>query len=109
MWSRHVPSARFRRAAAVDGIVLDAGNFGSNGDNSGSGAGRKVQCLVSDASDMANISVTDASGGSAQKVAIKDGSGSVMVEASITSAPVNLGASDAVTLGTFSVILKDPS
>lgn len=91
----------------VDGITLNSGNYGSLGDNSGSGGGRKVQCLVSDASDMKNISVSSA--GSATKVALKDASAVVLVVASIASSPKSLGASDQVNLGTFSVILKDPS
>jgi len=91
----------------VDAVVLDSSNYGAAGDNSGSGGGRKMQCLVSSASDMKSISVN--SGGSADHVAIKDGSGNVLVTASISSAPVSLGSSDKVNLGTFSVILKDPS
>lgn len=91
--------------ALVDAITLDASNYGANGEYAS--GGRKCQCLVSDTSDMASIAVD--TGGSATKVALKDASAAVLIEASITSAPVNLGSSDAVTLGTFSVILKDPT
>jgi len=91
----------------VDAITLDASNYSAVGDNSGSGAGRKMTCLQSSASDMKNISVNSA--GSADHVAIKDGSGNVLVTASISSAPVSLGASDQVNLSTFDVILKDPT
>jgi hypothetical protein len=91
----------------VDGIVLNSGNYGSAGDNSGSGGGRKIQALVSSASDMKAISVS--TGGSADHVAIKDASANVLVTASITSKPVNLGSSDQVNVGTTSIILKDPT
>lgn len=94
-------------AALVNAITLNSGNYGSAMDNSGSGAGRKIQCLVSDTSDMKNISVDSA--GSATKVAIKNSAAAVLAETAITGAPVSLGASDQVNLGTFSVILKDPS
>jgi len=94
----------------IDSITLDSGNFGSPVNNSGSGLGRKIQCLVSSASDMKTISVSSA--GSAQKVALLNSSASSQTDhaiASIASAPVSLGASDQVNLSTFSVILKDPS
>ena len=91
----------------VDAVALDSGNYGAAGDNSGSGGGRKIECLSSSASDMKDISVD--AGGSADHVAIKDASGNVLVTASITGAPVNLGSSDAVNLSTFSVIIKDPA
>ena len=94
-------------AVLVDAIVLNAGNYGAAGDNSGSGGGRKMTCLQSSASDMQNISVNSA--GSADHVAIKDASANVLVTASISSAPVSLGASDQVNLSTFDVILKDPT
>jgi hypothetical protein len=94
-------------AALVNAVVLDAGNYGAAGDNSGAGGGRKIQALASSSSDMKNISVDSA--GSATHVAIKDVSGNVLVTASITSAPVALGASDQVNLSTFSVIIKDPA
>lgn len=91
--------------ALVDAIVLDAANFGANGDYAS--GGREKTCLVEGASsDMHNISVGTA--GSATKVALKAGV-DVLVEASITGAPVSLGASDQVNLGTFKVILQDPT
>lgn len=94
--------------ALVNAITLTSGNFGSPVNNSGSGGGRKIQCLVSDTSDMKAISVNSA--GSATKVALKNSTGTVtLVEASIASAPISLGASDQVNLSTFSVILKDPT
>ena len=89
----------------INSITLNAGNFGSPGDNSGSGGGRKIQCLVSSASDMKAISVSSA--GSAAKIALLISS-AVTVVASLAST-VTLGASDQVNLGTFSVILKDPT
>jgi len=89
----------------VNSITLDGSNFGAAGDNSGSGGGRKIQCLVSSASDMKAISVSSA--GTAAKVALLISS-AVTVVASLASS-VALGASDQVNLGTFSVILKDPS
>ena len=89
----------------INSITLDGSNFGAAGDNSGSGAGRKIQCLVSSASDMKAISVTSA--GAAKKIALLVSS-AVTVVASLTSA-VSLGASDQVNLGAFSVILKDPT
>ena len=90
----------------ITSITLDASNFGAITDNSGAGAGRKIQCLVSSASDMKAISV-DTSGGAAKKIQLLISS-AVTVVASLTSA-VSLGASDQVNLGTFSVILKDPT
>ena len=89
----------------INSIVLNAGNFGAAGDNAGSGGGRKIQCLVSSASDMKAISVTSA--GAAKKIALVISS-AVTVVASLASS-VALGASDQVNLGTFSVILKDPT
>lgn len=91
----------------VDNITLNASNFGSIA--SGSSGGRKIQCLVSSASDMKAISVSSA--GAAKKIAIGVSSASVFtvyVVASIASA-VSLGASDQVNLGTFSVTLSDPT
>ena len=89
----------------INSIVLNSGNFGAAGDNSGSGGGRKMQALVSSASDMKAISVTSA--GAAKKIRLLI-SAAVTVVAVLTSA-VSLGASDQVNLGTFSVILKDPT
>lgn len=94
-------------SALVDAVSLDSGNYGSPINNSGSGGGRKIECLTSSASDMKNISVNTA--GSAYTVAIKDNSGNELIETSITSAPISLGGSDQVNMSTFSVILKDPA
>jgi len=41
----------------INSITLDGSNFGAAGDNSGSGAGRKMQCLVSSSSDMKAIAL----------------------------------------------------
>lgn len=100
--------AQVRDAASsilINSIVLDASNFGAIGDNSGSGGGRKIQCLVSSSSDMKAISVTSA--GAAKKIVLLISSAETVV-ASITSA-VSLGVDEQVNLGTFSVILKDPT
>ena len=86
-------------------IALTADNFGSPG-NGGTGGGRKITCLVEDAGDMSNIAVDSA--GSATKVVLLDGV-AVLIEADITGAPIALGASDQVNLGTFDVQLKDPT
>lgn len=97
-------------AALLVTTVLDGSNYSAAGDNSGSGGGRKKTCLVSDTSDMQAIAVSSA--GSATKVAIGVWAGSAFtghIVASIASAPVAIGASDSVNLGTFDVILKDPS
>jgi hypothetical protein len=91
-------------AVLVDGITLNAGNFGSPEDNS-SGGGRRIQCLVSSASDMKAISVSSA--GAAAKVALIY-SGADYIVSELASA-VSLGASDQVNLGAFYVILKDPT
>ena len=109
--SSNAKEAEVRNSASavlVDAVTLDAGNFGSPVNNSGSGAGRKIQCLQSSTSDMKNISVNSA--GSAAKVALLNSAGTKdLIVASISSAPISLGASDQVNLGTFSVILKDPT
>ena len=83
---------------------ITSADYGAAGDNSGSGGGRKIECLTG--SDFQGLSVS--AGGSATKVVIMDGS-TDLIEASITSAPVNLGSSDQVNIGSFSVILKDPT
>lgn len=94
-------------AVLVGSVVLNAGNYGAIGDyTSGSSTGRTRTCLVSSASDMKNISV--ASAGSATKVALVDAGSVDLIVASITSAPVSLGASDQVNLGSFAVVLLDP-
>ena len=83
---------------------ITSADFGAAGDNSGSGGGRKIECLTG--SDFQGLSVSSA--GSATKVLLLSGSTTKIV-ASIASAPVSLGASDQVNIGSFSVILKDPS
>lgn len=88
--------------AKASGIT--SADFGAAGDNSGSGGGRKIACLTG--SDFQNLSVSSA--GSATKVRLLKSS-TVVVVASIASAPIALGASDQVNLGSFSVILKDPA
>lgn len=89
----------------VDGVVLNSGNFGSPAEYTS--GGREIECLQSSASDMKNIAVS--TGGNAYKVALKDASAAVLIEADISSAPVVLGSSDQVNLGTFKVILADPA
>ena len=90
----------------VNSVTLNSGNYGSAGDNGGAGGGRKIQALVSSASDMKSIAVTGS--GSATKVRLL-ASSTVHVEASITSAPVAISSTDKVNIGTVSIILKDPS
>jgi len=93
----------------TNSVVLSAANFGAAGDNSGSGGGRKIQCLVSSASDMLAINVS--TGGAAKRVAIGTSSASSVVDVVVAelSPAVSLGSSDQINLGTFSVILKDPT
>ncbi len=93
--------------ALVDGIVLDANNFGAPEDNSGDGGGRLISCLVDDENDMKAIPVDSA--GDATKVVLKNGAGTVLVETAILNAPRTLGATDQVNLASFNVIMKDPS
>lgn len=83
---------------------ITSADFGAATNNSGSGGGRKIECLTG--SDFQGLSVSSA--GSASKVRLLDSS-TVHIVASISSAPVALGASDQVNIGSFSVILKDPS
>ena len=83
---------------------ITSADFGSPANNSGAGAGRKITCLTG--SDFQGLSVSSA--GSASKVALLSTS-AVKVIASIASAPISLGASDQVNIGSFSVILKDPT
>jgi hypothetical protein len=87
---------------------LDASNFGAVGDNPGSasGGGRRMQCLVSNSSDMQNISSLSA-GSSIDNIRIVDSADAELVVASVSS--TNVGASDAINLGTFYVVLKDPT
>jgi len=107
--------AQVRDASSVElvgSIALNSGNFtGPAAYSSGSDSGRKIEALTSDSSDMKNIAVTNASGGSAAKIALVNtsGSGTDLIVASIASGAVALGASDAVNLSTFDIILKDPA
>lgn len=92
----------------VSAEVLTAGNFGSPTNNSGSGNGRKIECLTSSASDMKSIAVDAA--GAATKVALLNSAGvKILVVADIASAPISLLSTDLVNLGTFDVIIKDPA
>lgn len=83
---------------------ITSADFGAATNNSGSGGGRKIECLTG--SDFQGLSVSSA--GSASKVRLLNTS-AVLVTASVTSAPIPLGASDQVNIGSFSVILKDPT
>ena len=87
----------------VDAIVLDAGNY--TGPAAGSPSGRQITCLVSAASDMKAISVGTA--GAAKKIALKLSTTDHVI-AELTT-PVSLGASDQINLGTFIVLLPDPT
>jgi len=97
-----VTSASAVLVSKASGIT--SADFGSAGDNSGSGGGRKITCLTG--SDFQSLSVS--TGGSAAKVRLLATS-TVVVVASIASAPIALGSSDQVNIGSFSVILKDPT
>jgi hypothetical protein len=90
----------------VNSITLDGSNYGAPADNSGSGGGRKMECLSSSASDMKSILVTGS--GSADTVALLATS-VIHVVASISGADVALTSTDKVNLTTFSVIIKDPT
>ena len=97
-----VTSASAVLVSKASGIT--SADFGAAGDNSGSGGGRKITCLTG--SDFNGIAVSSA--GSASKVRLL-ASSTVVCTTSITSAPISLGASDEVNIGSFSVIIKDPS
>ena len=88
-------------AVLVDAVVLDSGNFGSP--VAGSPSGRRIQCLVSAASDMKAIAVNSA--GLANQVALIDSVTDIVI-ADLPST-VSLGASDEVNLGTFYVQFPD--
>ena len=90
----------------VDGITLDGSNFGAI--TSGSSGGRKIQALVSSASDMNSILVNGSSG-SADTIALLDGSAAIHVVASISGSDVALASTDQVNLGTFSITISDPT
>ena len=96
-------------AVLVGPIALNGSNFGAPGNNVGGGGGRKITCLVEDAGDMSNIAV--AAAGDATKVVLTDSASPdvMLITADITDAPKTLGATDQVNLGTFDVILKDPT
>jgi len=85
---------------------LDASNFGAIGDYAS--GGRQMQCCVSHSSDMKNIGSLSA-GSSINNIRLVNGSDSsaVLVQAEVSS--TNVGASDAINLGTFYVIFKDPA
>ena len=83
---------------------LDASNFGAIGDYAS--GGRQMQVLVSKSSDMQNIGSLSA-GSSIDNIRIVDSADAVIVKASVSS--TNVGASDAINLGTFYVIFKDPA
>jgi hypothetical protein len=91
----------------IDSIVIGSANFsGSNSYSSGSTAGRNLVCLVSSASsNMAAISVTTT--GAAKKLRLLNGA-SVECVAVMTSA-VSVLSTDQVNIGTFSVIMVDPT
>ena len=86
---------------------ITSADFGSPANwTSGSSAGRYIQCLKSNA--VASQAVSSA--GSIAKVALMDQSpAGDLVVASVSGSPVNVGASDQVTISAFNVILKDPS
>jgi len=87
----------------INSIVLNSANY--TGPAAGSPTGRQITCLVSSASDMKAISVTSA--GAAKKINLLLSS-ALHATATLTSA-VSLGASDQVNLGTFVVLLPDPT
>ena len=87
----------------IAGITLNSANYTDPG--AGSPTGREITCLVSSSSDMKAISVTSA--GAAKKINLLLSS-ALHVTAVLTSA-VSLGASDQVNLGTFVVLLPDPT
>jgi len=87
----------------ITSITLNSANY--TGPGAGSPSGRQITCLVSSSSDMLAISVTSA--GAAKKIALML-SAATHVIAELTSA-VSLGASDQVNLGTFVVLLPDPT
>lgn len=91
-------------------LVLDTGNYTGPSDNGGAGGGRKLVCLVNDGGDTQNIEV-ESPGGDATKVVITDDDSvpNILVSTDITDSPKALGADDQVNLGTFEVILKDPT
>lgn len=85
---------------------INGSDFGSPANNSGAGGGRLINCLKSSA--IASQAVSSA--GSITKCALMNQSPAVtLVVASVSGSPVNVGASDQVTISAFSVIIKDPT
>lgn len=82
---------------------IDSGNY--TGPANGSSSGRKLTCLTSCA-EVSSASVS--SGGSISKLRLLD-SAAVLVTADVASAPVNVGSSDTVTIGSFTITLADPT
>ena len=89
-------------AVLVSITSIDSGNYTGPGDGS---TGRKLSCLTSCA-EVSSASVS--SGGSISKLRLLD-SAAVLVTADVASAPVNVGASDTVTVGSFKIELADPT
>ena len=87
----------------IDAITLDSANY--TGPAAGSPTGRQITCLVSAASDMKAISV--GTGGAAKKINLM--LASVVHATAVLTSAVSLGASDQVNLGTFVVLLPDPT
>ena len=85
---------------------INGSDFGSPVNNSGSGGGRKINCLKSSAIASQSVSA----GGSIAKCALMDTSPAAdLVVASVSGSAVNVGSSDQVTISAFSVIIKDPT
>jgi hypothetical protein len=92
-------------AVLINKTGVTSAAFGSAGDNAGSsGGGRKIQALTG--STFQGLAVSTP--GSASKVRLLKSS-TVVAVTSIASAPKALGASDQANIGSFSIILKDPS
>lgn len=82
---------------------ITSADFSSIGDHA-SGGGRELTCLIG--SDFQGLSVS--TGGAASKVRLL-ASSTVHVVASIASAPISLGSSDQVNIGSFVVAIQDPT
>lgn len=84
---------------------ITSADFGSIGDySSGSVAGRYVTALTG--SDFQGLAISSA--GAATKVRLLNSS-TVLAVTSIASSPKSLGASDQVNIGSFSIIVQDPT
>ena len=81
---------------------VGSADFGAAGDYAS--GGREIDCLTG--SDFQSLAVS--TGGNAAKVRLLKSSVVVAV-ASIASAPIALGSSDKVNIGSFAIILKDPT